>query len=55
MSGGKSGGGAKKIGRNKKWCEAYILRRQRDKNKERKLKRHLKRHPSDLLAARARK
>jgi len=51
----KAKGGKKnrKIGRNEKWCEAYRARHQRERNKVVKLRRHLKKHPGDVVAARA--
>ncbi|KKN90112.1 hypothetical protein LCGC14_0232250 [marine sediment metagenome] len=46
---GKSGN--KKHGRNKRACEAYHARGQREKNKILKIKRHLKKYPTDVAAA----
>jgi hypothetical protein len=46
--GGKKGN--KKYGRNKKWCEAYRLRGQREINQARRLDRHLVLYPDDLCA-----
>jgi len=40
----------RKIDRNRKWCEAYRARGQREKNKALKLSKHLVRHPNDLTA-----
>lgn len=48
-----SGKKGRKLGRNEKWCQAYRTRGQREKNKARKLRRHLKRHPEDLQAVAA--
>jgi hypothetical protein len=39
------GGKNRKIGRNRKWCEAYKLRNQREINKLRNLLRAFKREP----------
>lgn len=39
----KSGKKNRKYGRNKAWCEAYRLRRQRERNKIAKLLRHIAR------------
>ena len=36
--------------RNRKWCEAYRLRGQREINKAKRLARHLRKHPFDLVA-----
>ena len=49
---GKKSGGAKKIGRNGARCKVYRDRGVREKNKARKIRRHLKRFPNDLQAAR---
>jgi hypothetical protein len=46
----KSGKKHRKHGRNKKWCEAYRLRRQRERNKVKRLKVHLTRFPTDKVA-----
>lgn len=43
----EKGGGTKKYDRNRKWCQAYRLRGQREINKARRLLRHLKRYPQD--------
>lgn len=40
----------RKIGRNQKWCQAYRNRGQRERNKLRRLKPHLKRRPADNCA-----
>lgn len=39
----------RKHGRNKKWCEAYRLRGQREKNKAKRLAKHRKAHPNDAI------
>lgn len=46
--GGKKG---RKIGRNKKSCELYRAQHRRERNKIRKIKKYLKRHPNDKQAA----
>jgi len=46
----KRGGSSKKIGRDKKYCEAYRARARREENKEKKIKRHLKKYPEDNVA-----
>ena len=38
----KKGGGAKKIGRHKAHCQRYKLENRREKNKIKKMKKHLK-------------
>jgi len=43
--------GSRKIDRNRKWCEAYRLRGQREINKAKRLARHIKRFPQDVAAA----
>lgn len=48
--GAKKSQKGRKIGRNKKWCEAYRARDQRGINKAIKLARHLRRFPGDLEA-----
>lgn len=48
----KSGGGAKKIGRNKVFCKKYELEGRRAKNKRKRLSRHVRRQPNDLSAQR---
>lgn len=45
-----SGGGGKKKGRMKIWCAAYTASHTREKNKKRRLLKHLKRFPDDLVA-----
>lgn len=44
---------SKKHDRNRKWCERYRLVGQRERNKARKLLRHLKRAPWDDTARKA--
>lgn len=51
MASKQKGGGSKKIGRNKKWCEVYKTSGRRIKNKRKKLARHLKEHPDDKQTA----
>ncbi len=43
----------RKWDRNRVWCEAYRRRGQREKNKAKKLRKHLSRHPDDKIAAQA--
>lgn len=43
----------RKYGRNKRWCEAYRMRGQRETNKKRKLRSRVKRFPNDKGAERA--
>lgn len=45
-----AGGKNRKYNRNKRWCEQYANDHRREKNKARRMKRHLKRHPEDLVA-----
>ena len=40
----------RKIGRNKVKCEAYRKAGRRERNKARKIRKHLKFHPNDLAA-----
>lgn len=40
----------KKHGSNKPSCQAYRLRQQRERNKARKLAKHMKRFANDLVA-----
>ena len=47
----KKGGGGKKIGRNLAKCSTYRARCRREKNAERRLRRHVKNCPGDLVAA----
>ena len=49
----KKTGKGRKIGRNLKWCQAYQLRRQRERNKAMRLRKHLARLPKDTVAAAA--
>ena len=49
----KKTGKGRKIGRNKPWCLAYSLRRQREKNKAVRLRKHLARLPGDNCASAA--
>ncbi len=42
--------GSRKHGRNTAWCEAYRRRGQREKNKARKLRKHLEIYPGDFCA-----
>ena len=49
----KKTGKGRKIGRNAKWCQAYRLRRQRERNKAVRLRAHLTRLPADTVAAAA--
>lgn len=37
-------------GKNRIFCQAYMKSGQREKNKMRKLRKHLKRHPNDQVA-----
>ncbi len=48
----KSGGGAKKIGRNIAFCKKYELEGRKAKNKRKRLSRHVRRQPNDLRAQR---
>ncbi len=43
----------RKYGRNAKYCEVYARTHRREKNKMRKLKKHLIRFPMDKTAAKA--
>lgn len=45
--------GCRKGGRNREWCRAYRARGQREINKVRKMKKHLKRFPNDGVTERA--
>lgn len=40
----------RKHGRNQKWCDRYRATGQREKNKAKRLIKHLKVHPSDRVA-----
>jgi hypothetical protein len=53
MSGAQTKSGGKKIGRNKVECQRYRARRTRERNKLRKLRKHIKRYPGDAAARRA--
>jgi len=46
----KKGGGSRKKGRNRKWCEAYRIMGRRESNKRRKMDRHIKAFPNDMQA-----
>ena len=46
----KKGKKGRKIGRTEVKCKFYRSRMTREKNKERKLKRHLEWQPNDLIA-----
>lgn len=54
MARGKLGGRPKGGKKNRKWggnktaCERYRLDGRQEKNRERRIKRHLKQHPNDL-------
>ena len=51
MSGKKDKGGKnKKYGRNKDWCATYRARQTREKNRVRRLRRHIKNFPNDAQA-----
>lgn len=47
----KAGQKGRKIDRNKKWCEAYRNRGQREKNKQARLRRIVALNPNDKCAA----
>ena len=47
----KKGKKTRKYDRNRKWCQSYRNRNQREKNKVKKLRRHLARYPDDKVAA----
>ena len=47
------GGGARKYGRAKKWCEMYRKLGMRRKNKIKKIRRHIKKFGDDKRAASA--
>ena len=49
----RSGGGARKVGRDKKKGERYKLQGKREKNKIKKILHHLKNHPDDYCAIEA--
>ncbi|MFQ6011539.1 MAG: hypothetical protein ACE5KG_05150 [Nitrososphaerales archaeon] len=48
--GGKKG---RKIGRSKEKCQRYRAAGTREKNKIRKVRKHVRRHPNDAVARRA--
>jgi hypothetical protein len=50
--GGKPKGGKKnrKWGNNKAYCQRYRAEGKQEKNRARRINRHLKRHPNDLQA-----
>ena len=50
MSGKAKSGGGRKIGRHAKWCASYRARKQREKNKLRRVRRHVRGHPGDKAA-----
>jgi hypothetical protein len=47
----KSGKKNRKHGRNKDFCQGYARSHQQEKNQIRSLRRHLKKHPEDGIAA----
>jgi hypothetical protein len=49
----KKGKKNRKHGRNKKVCEQYRREGRQEKNRKRRIRRHLKRHPDDRVALRA--
>ena len=49
----KKGKKNRKFDRNRIWCQAYKNRGQREKNKLRRLNKHLNRHPGDGCAIEA--
>lgn len=53
MATNPAGGKNRKYGRNKPWCLQYKNGMRRTKNKERNIKRHLKRYPNDVQARKA--
>ncbi len=50
MANTKGGKKGRKIDRNRIWCKAYRLRRQRERNKIKRLDKHLGRYPDDKCA-----
>ena len=46
----RGSGGRRKIGRMKAKCERYRLAHKREKNKIRKILKHLRKHPNNLQA-----
>lgn len=53
MAEGRKSKGSRKVGRDKKACEAYAAAHMREKNKLRKLRAHVKRLPNDVAAKKA--
>ncbi len=51
MNKSRSGGGARKIGRDKKHCQRYRLEGREAINRRRKVKKHLNSHPNDVQNA----
>lgn len=49
----KKGKKNRKHGRNKDYCKAYFVSGRREKNKAKKLAKHIARHPNDPCANRA--
>lgn len=49
------GGGSRKIGQNKQKCESYAALHKREKNRERRVRKHVRKHPGDLVAVAAQK
>ena len=49
----QKGGGSAKIGRNRIECERYRAQGRREKNKRRKLRKHIREYPGDLAAQKA--
>ncbi len=45
------GKGSKKIGRKVPWCKNYRLQGKREKNKAKKVAKHVKKYPNDVQAA----
>ena len=50
---GSTGGKSSKAGRNSAGCKAYKGSNRREHNKVRRLKKHLKRFPDDIIASEA--
>ena len=48
----KVGGSSRKLGRSKKttWYKIYTIENRAEKNKKKRIARHLKRHPNDAQA-----
>jgi hypothetical protein len=53
MAKGQSKKGGKKKGRNATYCNAYKLEQREAKNKLRRVRRHLRKHPGDVSAMQA--